>query len=385
MLICSFHCFFFFHRKLDSRVVRRFILEHSGSGECRELIYFQFTAWPDFGIPSSPADFLELYYEIMQEYKSLPVTGTPILVHCSAGVGRTGAFCTIHNCLQSFRSTGKIDVAESVRSLRKQRSGMVQTLEQYVFCYKCLVLALLYQIKLNKLKGTSLLSQSALSSSGVWASMERTPSPQDTSNESLVTQSRLQSPTSGRSQESVTSQGAPPYSYSQQVLPPVALQDVSRGIGPSQKVAKGNELPPVVVHSTPKKFALKEPSPFISKDDIVIGGERPNGDIRNLEVHAGATGRRKTTGNIRRRPDLGSPPPPPPPPPPSPPPSITAEENEGGDTDSFPELPEVDYTNFNSLDPNGERDSPPFPPPPKELFLPVEPDVQPKGHFDSSA
>ena len=301
MLICSFHCFFFFfYRKLDSRVVRRFILEHSGSGECRELTYFQFTAWPDFGIPSSPADFLELYYEIMQEYKSLPVSATPILVHCSAGVGRTGAFCAIHNCLQSFRSTGKIDVAESVRSLRKQRSGMVQTLEQYVFCYKCLVLGLLYQIKLKKLKGTSLLSQSALSSSGVWTSVERTPSPQDTSSDSNVTQSRLQSPTSGRSQESVTSHSAPPYSYSQQMLPPVELRDVSRGFGPSKEVAEGKELPPVVVHATPKKSVSKEASPFISKDDIAISGEPFRGDPRNLEIPVGATGRRRTTGNVRR-------------------------------------------------------------------------------------
>lgn len=190
-----------YKRKLDSRVARRFLLENSGSGECRELLYFQFTAWPDFGIPSSPADFLELYYEVMKEYRSLQVPRTPMLVHCSAGVGRSGAFCTINNCLQAFRSTGSIDVAETVRSLRKQRAGMVQTLEQYAFCYKSIILALLYQIKLKKLKGISLLSLSEASSSGVWTLAERSPSPKGTTDESLSPEN----PTSPRSERTKAS------------------------------------------------------------------------------------------------------------------------------------------------------------------------------------
>lgn len=361
---------------MDSRVVRRFLLENSGSGECRELVYFQFIAWPDFGIPSSPADFLELYYEVMQEFNSLPVPGTPMLVHCSAGVGRSGAFCAINNCLQSFRSTGKIDVAEVVRDLRKQRSGMVQTLEQHAFCYKSLVLALLYQIKLKKLKGISLLSQSAASSSAVWMSPGRSFSPRESSNESVLSQSRLQSPGSGRSQESVTSQNAPPYSYSQQLLPPVEepYED------PRAK-SDGDDLPTVVVHSTPKKLLSKQDSlPLTlheSKDEGPNSTDDSPGDQRNLEVSVGETGRRKTTGNIRRRPDLGEPPPPPPPPPPRSFPSILPNENVVCDGNLLPELPEVDY-------PNSElSDDDPYPPPPEAFFLPVE--AGRPNQFDSSA
>lgn len=368
--------------------MRRFILENSGSGECRELTYFQFTAWPDFGIPSSPADFLELYYEIMREYKSLPVSGTPMLVHCSAGVGRSGAFCAITNCLQSFRSTGKIDVAESVRSLRKQRSGMVQTLEQYVFCYKCLGLALLYQIKLRKLKGTSLLSQSAVSSSGVWSSADRSLSTQEPSPDLLFTQSRLQSQPSGRDQKSETSQNAPPYSYSQRMLPSVGPYEDPPGVGPSGIDLKPQEddLPTVLVHSTPKTLLPKGESSLVkfqaSKDDGSNSGVLAHGDHRNLEVPVGETGRRKTTGNIRRRPDLGEPPPPPPSPPP-PPPSVSPIENGLSNGDSLPELPEVDYSDLDFSD-DEERCSPPLPPPPGKFFVPVK-DEQPVSQFDSSA
>ena len=334
-------------------------------------MYFQFTAWPDFGIPSSPADFLELYYEVMREYKSLPVPGTPILVHCSAGVGRSGAFCAIQNCLQSFRSTGKIDVAEAVRDLRRQRSGMVQTLEQYAFCYKSLVLALLYQIKLKKLKGISLLSQSAATSSGMWMSTGRSFSPRESSNESVFSQSRLQSPVSGTSQESVRSQNLPPYSYSQQLLPPVnePYED------PGEKFDK-DDLPTVVVHSTPK-LSKQDSLPLTlheSNDEGPIGMDVSLGDQRNLEFSVGETGRRKTTGNIRRRPDLGEPPPPPPPPPP---PSMLPNEHVLVDGDLVPELPEVDY-------PNSEQsDDEPYPPPPEAFFLPFE--AEQPNQFDSSA
>ena len=87
--------FLLVHRKLDSRVVRRFLLENSGSGECREVMYFQFTAWPDFGIPSSPADFLELYYEVMREHNSLPVPGTPYWSIAVRGLEDPGHFAPL--------------------------------------------------------------------------------------------------------------------------------------------------------------------------------------------------------------------------------------------------------------------------------------------------
>lgn len=357
-----------YKRKLDSRVARRFLLENSGSGECRELLYFQFTAWPDFGIPSSPADFLELYYEVMKEYRSLQVPRTPMLVHCSAGVGRSGAFCTINNCLQAFRSTGSIDVAETVRSLRKQRAGMVQTLEQYAFCYKSIILALLYQIKLKKLKGISLLSLSEASSSGVWTLAERSPSPKGTTDESLSPEN----PTSPRSERTkASSQSAPPYSHSQQLFPPLECSECS-----------GDSLPAVIVHSTPKRLLEKQNSfpSNGSKSDSTNSREACMGEKQNLEIPVGDLGGQKMTGNIRKRPNLGEPPPPPPPPPPSRAlPLPLPHENHLRDDDSVPELPEVDYSDYEF----SEDDDDSFPPPPEAFSVPAE--GEQLNQFDSTA
>lgn len=348
-------------------MVRRFLLENSGSGECRELLYFQFTAWPDFGIPSSPADFLELYYEVMKEYRSLPLPGTPMLIHCSAGVGRSGAFCAINNCLQSFRSTGRIDVAETVRSLRKQRAGMVQTLEQYAFCYKSIILALLYQMKLKKLKGISLLSHSAASSSGVWTSAERSPSPQGTTDE-CINSGKPTSPGSKRTK--VSSQNALPYSHSQQLFPPLERLECN-----------GDSLPVVIVHSTPKRLREKQNSLTSnrSKSDELYSRETCIDEKQNLEIPVGDVGRRKTTGNIRKRPNLGEPPPPPPPPPSRALPPRVPQENGLRDDDLAPELPEVDYSDYEF----SEDDDEPFPPPPEAFCVAAE--GEQLNQFDSTA
>jgi len=60
----------------------------------------------------------------------------PIVVHCSAGIGRTGTFVAIHMCLQRFKIERNYDVKETVTNLRKQRIGMVQSLEQYTFIHE---------------------------------------------------------------------------------------------------------------------------------------------------------------------------------------------------------------------------------------------------------
>jgi len=59
----------------------------------------------------------------------------PIVVHCSAGIGRTGTFVAIHMSLQKALVGELIDIKETVRSLRSQRLGMVQSKEQYLFVY----------------------------------------------------------------------------------------------------------------------------------------------------------------------------------------------------------------------------------------------------------
>lgn len=68
------------------------------SGECREIIQFHYTTWPDFGVPSSPTAFLEFLRKV-REAGVLEEDVGPAIVHCSAGIGRSGTFCLVDSCL----------------------------------------------------------------------------------------------------------------------------------------------------------------------------------------------------------------------------------------------------------------------------------------------
>ena len=59
----------------------------------------------------------------------------PVVVHCSAGVGRTGTFCCLSNSIERLHATGNIDIFSTVKLIRDQRAFSVQTPEQYQFCY----------------------------------------------------------------------------------------------------------------------------------------------------------------------------------------------------------------------------------------------------------
>lgn len=111
--------------------------------ETRKVAQIFYDAWPDLGRPANPSDLLKL-----MELKDRLVTeagrhleGTKVVVHCSAGCGRTGTFCAIDivcDVLQdsSRREEQKEDVvAQCVAELRTQRTSMVQSLRQYVLCY----------------------------------------------------------------------------------------------------------------------------------------------------------------------------------------------------------------------------------------------------------
>ncbi|XP_042629120.1 receptor-type tyrosine-protein phosphatase S-like isoform X8 [Cyprinus carpio] len=122
--------------ELATYCVRTFALIKSGSGEKRELRQFQFTAWPDQGVPEHPTLFLAF----LRRVKACnPPDAGPIVVHCSAGVGRTGCFIVIDAMLERVKQEKTIDVYGHVTLMRSQRNYMVQTEEQYVFIYEALL------------------------------------------------------------------------------------------------------------------------------------------------------------------------------------------------------------------------------------------------------
>ena len=69
------------------------------------------------------------------EPKEVEVKPPPIVIHCSAGVGRTGTFCCLSNSIERLNNVGTIDIFSTVKYIRDQRAFSVQTPEQYQFCY----------------------------------------------------------------------------------------------------------------------------------------------------------------------------------------------------------------------------------------------------------
>ncbi|VDN01556.1 unnamed protein product [Thelazia callipaeda] len=110
------------------------------NNETRMIWHFQFLAWPDHGCPTDPRivlHFLEKVNECEEEHCD-ENTG-PIIVHCSAGIGRTGTFIVIDILLNQIKRLGthcQIDIPRTVQMVREQRSGMVQTEQQYRFVYQ---------------------------------------------------------------------------------------------------------------------------------------------------------------------------------------------------------------------------------------------------------
>ncbi|KAL3108135.1 hypothetical protein niasHT_016326 [Heterodera trifolii] len=98
----------------------------------RNIQHCQFTAWPDHGVPTHPTPFLMF----LKRVKALnPIDAGPIITHCSAGIGRTGAFIVIDCMLERLRYENTVDIYGCVRSIRAQRSYMVQTDDQYIFIH----------------------------------------------------------------------------------------------------------------------------------------------------------------------------------------------------------------------------------------------------------
>ncbi|XP_035273473.1 receptor-type tyrosine-protein phosphatase delta-like isoform X9 [Anguilla anguilla] len=122
--------------ELATYCVRTFALYKNGSSEKREVRQFQFTAWPDHGVPEHPTPFLAF----LRRVKACnPPDAGPMVVHCSAGVGRTGCFIVIDAMLERIKHEKTVDIYGHVTLMRSQRNYMVQTEDQYIFIHDALL------------------------------------------------------------------------------------------------------------------------------------------------------------------------------------------------------------------------------------------------------
>jgi receptor-type tyrosine-protein phosphatase A len=117
----------------------------------REITQYHFTDWPDFGVPEDASSMLKFVRRVRGA--TSPTHG-PVVIHCSAGVGRTGTFIAIDVMLQKMAAKESLNVQEFVCRMRAQRAYMIQTsVRDYVSYSKHLLVAsiiiLNHRISLN--------------------------------------------------------------------------------------------------------------------------------------------------------------------------------------------------------------------------------------------
>lgn len=127
----------------DAIIVRQLTLSRGESS--RTISHLQYTGWMDFGVPDNPLGTLQIIQmadEAQKQYSASNQQVGPMIVHCSAGCGRSGAFCAIDTVIYRLCNTDcnpKSDILlETISRFREQRLSMVQTLRQLVFCYEAI-------------------------------------------------------------------------------------------------------------------------------------------------------------------------------------------------------------------------------------------------------
>lgn len=134
------------------------------SKESREIMHFHYTMWPDFGVPQSPTAFLQFLADVRQSGTLDQSVGPPV-IHCSAGIGRSGTFCLVDSCLVlvryqnhlflSFSSKyspffsihfqieenglNSVNVRDVLLEMRRHRMGLIQTPDQLRFSYEAII------------------------------------------------------------------------------------------------------------------------------------------------------------------------------------------------------------------------------------------------------
>ncbi|XP_076844610.1 tyrosine-protein phosphatase non-receptor type 2a isoform X2 [Brachyhypopomus gauderio] len=121
--------------------IRVLKLQNTKAGESRDIYHFHYTSWPDFGVPESPASFLNFLFKV-RESNSLEPENGPAVVHCSAGIGRSGTFSLVDTCLvlmEKRQDSSSVDIQKVLLGMREYRMGLIQTPDQLRFSYMAIM------------------------------------------------------------------------------------------------------------------------------------------------------------------------------------------------------------------------------------------------------
>jgi tyrosine-protein phosphatase non-receptor type 9 len=133
--------------------ITKLTIKHLPSNQTRHIVHSHFLSWPDHGVPKKASQILDFInivrqnqLECLKQLNSSPGTkwlghplGPPIVVHCSAGIGRTGTFCAIDISVNRLNDCQSVNIQDTVKKIRSQRAQSVQMRDQYVFCYMALL------------------------------------------------------------------------------------------------------------------------------------------------------------------------------------------------------------------------------------------------------
>ncbi|XP_058472827.1 tyrosine-protein phosphatase non-receptor type 13 isoform X1 [Solea solea] len=122
---------------LDNFVIRLIEVKDVLTDEIQHVTHLNYTGWPDHGTPSQPEQLLTFISYMRHIHES-----GPIITHCSAGIGRSGTLICIDVVLGLISKDADFDISDVVRTMRLQRQGMVQTEDQYIFCYQVILYVL---------------------------------------------------------------------------------------------------------------------------------------------------------------------------------------------------------------------------------------------------
>ncbi|XP_072179871.1 receptor-type tyrosine-protein phosphatase kappa-like [Diadema setosum] len=139
--IGNFSIFLSEEHTFSDHAIRELVIKTGRGEEKRTVTQFHYMSWSKKEVPVDYTTLLDFVEAVLHHHTTMPLSkrNRPMLVHCSAGAGRTGTFLTLYNMLFMMRETGKVDIFGFVNQMRENRIKMVDTQDQYLFIYHALL------------------------------------------------------------------------------------------------------------------------------------------------------------------------------------------------------------------------------------------------------